>query len=63
MGYVVYDWPELILCGGPQLHHRLHCVNSFNLLLVLERFVLLQSLLQLQFFDAHVDELFGALET
>ena len=49
------DWFE-IARGGK------HCVNSFDLLLVLERFVLLQSLLQLQFFGAHVDELFGALE-
>ena len=38
-------------------------MNRFVLLLVLEKFVLLQNLLQLQLFGAHVDELFGALET
>ena len=47
------DWFE-IAQGGQ------HCVNRFVLLLVLERFVQLQNLLQFQFFGA---QLFGALET
>ena len=50
------DWFKIAQGGR---HH----VNSFILLLVLEIFVLLQNLLQLQFFGAHVDEFFSALET